>query len=70
MYYYAVAKGHNVGIYNFWNDAKEQILGYKGAIHKRFSTEKEAEDFILSVNTTTSDIHSNIYNRIYLKIIL
>ena len=63
MYYYAVAKGHNVGIYNFWNDAKEQILGYNGAIHKRFSTEKEAEDFILSVNTTTSDIHSNIYNK-------
>ena len=34
MVYYAVAKGHNIGIYNFWNDCKEQVLGYKGGVYK------------------------------------
>ena len=38
MSYYAVAKGHNIGIYYFWNDCKEQILGYKGAIYKKLKS--------------------------------
>lgn len=63
MTYYAVAKGHNVGIYNFWNDAKEQVLGYSGAIYKKFENETDAEDFILNVNSCNSEIFENIYNK-------
>ena len=63
MIYYAVAKGNNVGIYNFWNDAKEQVLNYKGAIFKSFNNEQDAEDFILNINSCNSEIFQNIYNK-------
>ena len=55
MKFYAVAKGHNIGIYNFWNDAKEQVLNYKGAIFKSFNTEKDAENFILNINSSETE---------------
>ncbi len=63
--YYAVAKGHNIGIYNFWNDCKDQVLGFKGAIYKKFSTEKEAENYILNYNTSGSEFYENIYEKFY-----
>jgi ribonuclease HI len=63
MAYYAVAKGHNIGIYNFWNDCKEQILGYKGAVYKKFNNEKDAEEYILNIASVTSDIFENLYSR-------
>ena len=67
MTYYAVAKGHNIGIYNFWNDAKEQVLNYKGAIFKSFKTEKDAEDYILNINSSNSDFFVNIYTKYDIK---
>ena len=63
MSYYAVAKGHNVGIYLFWDDCKNQVIGYKGAIYKKFKTEEDAEDFILNINNTKSLIFENVYNK-------
>jgi ribonuclease HI len=30
MKFYAVKKGRNIGIYNTWDECKEQIHGYKG----------------------------------------
>lgn len=63
MSYYAVAKGHNIGIYLFWNDAKEQVLNYKGAIFKKFNNEKDAENFILNLNSCNTEIHENIYTK-------
>ena len=67
MTYYAVAKGHNVGIYNFWNDAKEQVLNYKGAILKSFNNKKDAEDFILNLNSCSSEIFESIYTKYDMK---
>lgn len=63
MTYYAVAKGHNIGIYNFWNDVKEQVLNYKGAVFKSFNNERDAEDFILNINSSSSDLFKNIYTK-------
>lgn len=63
MSFYAVAKGHNVGIYNFWNDCKEQVIGYKGAVYKKFATEQEAEDYILNCNSSDTEIYDNIYSK-------
>jgi ribonuclease HI len=51
MPYYAVAKGHNIGIYNFWNDVKEQVLGFKNAKYRKFDTKEDAEKFISDYNT-------------------
>jgi len=63
MAFYAVAKGHNVGVYTDWNECKTQVLGYKGAIHKKFNNETDAEDFILNMSSSNSDIFTNIYHR-------
>ncbi|XP_067633911.1 ribonuclease H1-like [Eurosta solidaginis] len=50
MSYYAVARGHNVGIYDSWAKCEEQVKGFKGAKYKKFKTRPEAEAFVRSVN--------------------
>lgn len=44
--YYAVKVGKTPGIYHTWNECREQVSGYSGAIYKSFSTLVEAEAFI------------------------
>lgn len=46
-YYYAVAVGRRPGIYKLWKNAKTQVTGYNKAVYKRFSTLKEAQQFML-----------------------
>ena len=44
--YYAVRNGKKVGIYETWDEAKGQVMGYKNAIYKSFKTLEEAKDFM------------------------
>ena len=44
--YYAVKIGRCIGIYTSWEDCKEQVTGYKGAIYKGFVEKKDAEEFM------------------------
>ncbi len=44
--FYAVKKGHTVGIFETWEECKSSIDGFSGAEHKRFSTAEEAQAFI------------------------
>jgi len=44
--FYAVAKGKSVGIFSSWSECEQRVRGYKGAVYKKFSSRKEAEDFI------------------------
>ncbi|CEI73472.1 viroplasmin family protein [Romboutsia hominis] len=44
--FYAVRKGRNNGVYNTWNDCKEQINGFSGAEYKSFTTIEEAKAYI------------------------
>lgn len=46
MKFYAVKKGKRPGIYTSWDEAKEQVSGFSGAVYKSFKTLKEAETFI------------------------
>lgn len=48
MKYYAVYKGKSGApkIFTSWDECKKEVIGYKGAIYKSFTTEKEAIDFI------------------------
>ena len=46
MYYYAVAKGVKIGIFNTWTECASYTQGYGGSLYKRFKTKKEAEKFI------------------------
>ena len=49
--FYAVAKGKTVGIFPSWSECEQQVRGFKGAVYKKFSSRKEAEDFIAERNT-------------------
>lgn len=43
--YYAVQKGTNPGVYLSWDEAKEQVTGFKGAVYKKFKTRDAASAF-------------------------
>lgn len=46
--FYAVAKGKSGEgkIYTSWDACKKEVIGFKGAIYKSFTTEEEAKSFI------------------------
>ena len=44
--FYAVKEGRKPGIYHTWDECKEQVNGYSGAVYKSFTTEEEAKVFI------------------------
>jgi ribonuclease HI len=43
--YYSVPLGNKPGIYETWDEAKKQTIGYPGAKYKKFHTYNEALDF-------------------------
>jgi ATP-dependent DNA helicase PIF1 len=51
MTYYAVAKGHNPGIYSDWTTTNENVKGFSGAIYEGFKTYDEAQQYIDNYNT-------------------
>lgn len=53
--YYAVKIGKQPGIYTSWEECKEQVTGFKGAIYKSFATKEEAEDFMRKDKQTFGD---------------
>lgn len=44
--FYAVAKGRTVGIFNTWDEAKESINSYSGALFKSFTSFEAAEEYM------------------------
>ena len=44
--FYAVKKGKKTGIFSTWDECKEQVTGFKGAVYKGFKTLSEAEAFL------------------------
>lgn len=46
MKYYAVRKGKKPGIYRTWEECKDQVHGFKGAIYKSFTKLEDAENFL------------------------
>ncbi|MBP5427135.1 MAG: ribonuclease H family protein [Clostridiales bacterium] len=43
--FYVVKKGRTPGIYTTWDECKNEVAGYKGAIYKSFSGYQDAKDF-------------------------
>lgn len=52
--FYAVAVGRKTGVFTNWNECKENIDDFKGAIFKKFATIEEATEFI-------DDYSNNLY---------
>ena len=46
MPFYAVRLGRNPGIYSSWEEASKNVIGFHGAVHKKFSTQSEANAFV------------------------
>ena len=44
--FYAVKEGKKTGIFSTWDECKEQVTGFKGAVYKSFKTLSEAEAFL------------------------
>ena len=59
--FYAVKEGKRIGVYNTWDECKEQITGYSGAKYKSFKTLEEAEDFIGVTETKEETAQANEY---------
>ena len=49
--YYAVAKGHNPGIYTDWATTTENVKGFAGAVYESFKNMEDAEEYINNYNT-------------------
>jgi hypothetical protein len=46
--FYAVRRGHAVGIFRTWPECEKQVKYYSGDIFKGFNTEEEANSFLSS----------------------
>lgn len=46
MKYYAVKVGKKPGIYDTWDEAKENVIGFTGAAYKSFSNLEEAKAYL------------------------
>lgn len=46
MTYYAIANGRERGIVRTWDEAKELVTGYPGAIYKKFRLRDDAEKYL------------------------
>lgn len=44
--YYAVKNGRKTGIFESWDECKEQIQGFKGAIYKGFLKKEDAKAYL------------------------
>lgn len=54
MPYYAVHQGKINSVFTSWNDCKESINGYSGAIYKKFNNRNDAENFVKYGNNGNS----------------
>lgn len=54
--FYAVKVGKQPGIYKTWDECKEQVSGFSGALYKGFQTKREAEQFLSGKPTASTDV--------------
>lgn len=64
MPFYGVAIGHCPGVYNSWDEAKDQVERFRNALHKKFSRRKDAEDFVAKNRSKVSQAHSVTLSRV------
>ncbi|XP_066453744.1 ribonuclease H1-like [Eleutherodactylus coqui] len=62
--FYAVRKGRNPGVYNTWDDCKEQVDRFPAARYKKFASEEEAWKFVRdNPEASSSHIESSSKNQ-------
>lgn len=58
--YYAVAKGHNPGIYSDWTTTNENVKGFSGAVYEGFKTMVEAQQYLDNYNAKNPPIQPEL----------
>lgn len=58
---YAVAKGKKPGIYSTWNECREQTVGFRNSIFKKFESHALAQKYIDSFDCKYEDTELFIY---------
>lgn len=60
--FYAVRKGHKVGIYETWEECKLQVNGFSGATYKSFPSLNEAKEYMGNIEQINdiSDKHDEL----------
>ncbi len=58
--YYVVKKGFIPGIYISWDDCKNQVNGYNGAIYKKFTNYEDAYNFLNNIKNTKNNSQTQI----------
>jgi len=58
--FYVVRKGRKTGIFNTWDECKQQVLGFSGADYKSFTTLEEANAY-LNIPVKKNKDYSNWY---------
>lgn len=56
MNYYGVKIGKNPGIYNSWEEASKEVIGYSGAVYKKFKNYDEALAFVNDEEDLTEEL--------------
>ena len=56
MKYYAVKVGKKTGIFNTWEECKEQVDGFEGALYKSFSKLEDANNYLLDRNDSSCEV--------------
>jgi ribonuclease HI len=46
MSFYAVRRGHRIGVFDTWSECERQVNGFSGALHKKFATREAASAWI------------------------
>lgn len=60
MKYYAVREGRSPGIYNTWEECSKEVIGYKGAIYKKFTSYEEALNFMNDIEKKDIQIEDEL----------
>lgn len=53
--FYAVKKGRKTGIFNSWDECKNSVSDFSGAIYKSFSTLEDAKNFLEDKESVITD---------------
>lgn len=64
MPHYAVRVGRRVGVYTNWTECEQQVKGHSGAEYKKFSTRKEADDYIGDNGNVSNNVVDNQHHSI------
>lgn len=54
MSYYAVANGRNIGVYDNWEDCKDQVHRYSKCDFRKFDTPDQAWDYVDQRSSSSS----------------